>query len=109
MKLKIKYCGGCNPVINRKKIVDEVVDCLRASIPVEITREEADAALVVCGCPVACAEYEDIAKQVDKVVLVAGNSLDHYQIPRDLIAAKACQILMGKEEKEIGELAGPLL
>lgn len=108
MKLRIKYCGGCNPVINRKEVVNEVLDCLRASTPVEITREAADAALVVCGCPVACAEYEDIKKQVNKVVLVAGNFLEHHQIPRDLIAAKACQILKGEEGNEIGKLAGPL-
>lgn len=26
MKLLVRYCGGCNPVINRKKIVNEVLN-----------------------------------------------------------------------------------
>lgn len=100
MKLRIKYCGGCNPIIDRKKLVDEVTNAIRATNPLEITKDEAEVAMVVCGCPVACVDIETIESCVKKLVLVAGDNVNYRHVPRDQMAKEICQlILKGKEDK----------
>ena len=90
LKLRIKYCGGCNPVIDRKKIVDETLNCLKQSIQIEQTRDKADVALVICGCSAACVDIDEIRKQVEFLILIAGETVNHYPVPRDQIAKRVC-------------------
>lgn len=58
MKVYLKYCGGCNPLYDRSVIREK----LAADFPhFTFTRseEEADRALVICGCSRACASVGD--------------------------------------------------
>ena len=61
MRIVVKYCGGCNPEIDRVRIVEEVKAWAAARrVPVAYaTGEEApvagDLLLVVSGCGVDCA------------------------------------------------------
>lgn len=100
MKLRIKYCGGCNPIIDRKKVVDEVTDAIKATTSLELTEDEAEVAMVVCGCPVACVDIDNIKSHVKKLVLVAGDNVNYRHVPRDQMAKEICQLILeGKEEK----------
>ncbi len=99
IKLRIKYCGGCNPVINRKKLVDKVLTCLRDSIRIEITQKNADVALVVCGCSAACVDLDNIRNHANYLILVAGNQINHFQVSSDQMAITICQLIMREEEK----------
>ncbi len=101
IKLRIKYCGGCNPLINRKKLVDEVLNCLKVSTPVEITQKHADIALVVCGCSVACVDLAKIRNHAEYVILVAGNYINHYQVSSDQMATIICQLINEREEVKL--------
>jgi hypothetical protein len=74
MKVGVKFCGGCNPYIDRKQVNDRVKDLL---IPQGYVFEyfdfkDCDAFLVINGCSLSCARYEES----DDVVTVAGYQVD---------------------------------
>lgn len=96
MKMKIKYCGGCNPSINRKKVVEEVLEKLRASIDLELVSEEADIALVVCGCTAACVNLDEIKDQARELVVVGGTVVDGYQVSLEQLASCICSRIFEK-------------
>lgn len=61
MIIGIKYCGGCNPVYDRRKIVDMILENY-PNIIVEYVKEENfyDLALIINGCTRACSCHENI-------------------------------------------------
>ena len=71
MKVRVKYCGGCNPRFDRK----EVMERLKASFPkaefVESGDDEGpfDRVVVLCGCSASCASHEDLCGMHGKVVV----------------------------------------
>ncbi|MEA4926760.1 MAG: hypothetical protein VB084_15815 [Syntrophomonadaceae bacterium] len=77
MKIGVKFCGGCNPYIDRKNIIDKVKNLLP---PEKYTLEyfnfdDCKIFLVINGCGLSCAKFE----QAPKVITVAGFSLDGKQ------------------------------
>ncbi|HBQ85708.1 MAG TPA: hypothetical protein DER33_08875 [Syntrophomonas sp.] len=83
MKIRLKYCGGCNTVINREKLADEVLNYLKTKDKVEITRDEADVALIICGCPVGCVDIADIKNHTGKLIMVSGTNVNYLHVPPD--------------------------
>lgn len=70
MKIGVKFCGGCNPYIDRKKLHDRVKELLP---PGKFTFEYFDfhncqMFLVINGCGLNCAKFN----QVSNVITVAG-------------------------------------
>lgn len=70
MKVRIKYCGGCNPRYDRRAVVER----LRAGFPedefVEMVDEGPfDRVIVICGCSATCASHEDLHGLHGKTVL----------------------------------------
>lgn len=86
MKLRIKYCGGCNPNIDRTKLVKEVLAALNEKLTVEVVNEAADVGLIVGGCSVCCVNFSEIEDQAKNWVIVGGNLVDHYQVSSDELA-----------------------
>jgi hypothetical protein len=77
----VRYCGGCNPQIDRSRIVMELVEHLqKMGLKVDLTTEKempVDMFLLVNGCKHACLE----AKQVESdcghpVISVRGEMVD---------------------------------
>lgn len=62
MKIGIKYCGGCNPRYDRKKLVDKVKKAVEGIHTFETAKEKNlyDFLLVVVGCKSCCADFERI-------------------------------------------------
>ena len=73
MVIGIKYCGGCNPVYNRRKIVEMILENY-PDIIVEYVNDERfyDLALIINGCARACSNHENI-KAKNKVFLQSEN------------------------------------
>ncbi len=94
MKLRIKYCGGCNPNIDRKKLVDEVLDKLNSITNVEVTNEDADVGIVVGGCSVSCVDLSEIEDQAKNWVIVGGNLVDYYQVSSAQLSERVFQNVM---------------
>jgi len=96
MKLLIKYCGGCNPSINRKELVNEVLNLLRLHTFVEVTTENADVGLIVGGCSVCCINIDNIKDQASELVVVGGSLVDYAKVPPDQQTVKVMQQVLEK-------------
>lgn len=77
MKVRVKYCGGCNPRYERRAVTER----LKAAFPqagfVETGDDEGpfDHVAVICGCSAACAMHGDLHGTYGKtVVSSAGES-----------------------------------
>jgi hypothetical protein len=74
MKVGVKYCGGCNPYIDRKKVNDRVKEMLP---PGKYTFEyfnfdDCKMFLAINGCGLNCAKFE----QKNNVIIVAGSKVN---------------------------------
>lgn len=70
MKIRVKYCGGCNPRYDRKAVTEH----LRKEFPESewIERYEDapfDFVVVLCGCTAACANHADLHGIKGKIVV----------------------------------------
>ena len=92
MKLRVKYCGGCNVIIDRVKILKAAIEILKQSEKVEIVAQGADVGIVVAGCHTACVDLKEIEDQARQWVIVGGDLVDDraysaHQLP-EIIAQK---------------------
>jgi hypothetical protein len=84
----VKYCGGCNPTIDRVKLVEEI----KKLLPPEFifTKETSSKpwaiGILVCGCLTACADKPDFKILAGKWIIVAGNSVDQNNAPEKELA-----------------------
>lgn len=96
MKLRIKYCGGCNPIINRSQVVKEAIDLLRKTTEVEIVENDADVGLIIAGCEVACVNQSEFEDQAKKWVIVGGNLVEHRAYPTPQLPEVIVQKILEK-------------
>jgi hypothetical protein len=75
MKVKVRYCGGCNSAYDRAGLVDKLrrdfplLDFLVTAPFDSGINTGADFTLVVCGCPVRCAAREDLAEACESLTV----------------------------------------
>jgi hypothetical protein len=83
----IKYCGGCNPHIDRTKLVQEIKKLLPPEFVFTTVHSSVwDIGILVCGCPAACAEKPEFKNLARKWIIVAGNSVDLDDAPEEKLA-----------------------
>lgn len=85
----IKYCGGCNPLIDREKLVQEIGKILPSeySLTMDQSSNTWDLGILVCGCKTACVDKPDIRNRARKWIIVAGSSVDLDNAPEEKLAA----------------------
>lgn len=70
MKIRVKYCGGCNPRFDRKAVAEALrAACREAEVIERHAEEPMDFVTVICGCPAACASHADLAGRRGKIVV----------------------------------------
>lgn len=89
----IKYCGGCNPAIDRAKLVQEIKKLLPPEYIFSTQHSFPwDIGIMVCGCLTACADKPEFKNLARKWIIVAGSSVDLDNAPEeklsDIIARK---------------------
>lgn len=69
MKIGIKYCGGCNPLFDRKKFAMRLMDDFK-DLEFEPVGQDIkyDMILVINGCTRECAAHEEL--NADKKIIV---------------------------------------
>jgi hypothetical protein len=84
----IKYCGGCNPHIDRTKLVQEIKNLLPSEYVLTTAHSSNpwDLGILVCGCPTACADKPDFRNLALKWIVVAGKSIDLDNMPEEELA-----------------------
>jgi len=77
MKIRVKYCGGCNPRHERKAVVDRLrVDFPQAEIVQTHEDGPFDYVAVIAGCTAACAAHEDIKGAYGKSIVMSETDYD---------------------------------
>jgi hypothetical protein len=85
----IKYCGGCNPTIDRVKLVEEIKILLPSeySLTTQPSATPWNIGILICGCLTACADKPEFKNLARKWIIVAGNSVDMDNAPEEKLAA----------------------
>ncbi len=85
----IKFCGGCNPVIDRAKLVQEINRQLSVEFILANNQnnDQWNIGILVCGCLTACADKPDFKNLARKWIVVAGHSVDLENAPEEKLAA----------------------
>ena len=83
----IKYCGGCNPHIDRTKLVQKISKLLPPEY-IFTTKQSSpwDIGILVCGCLTACEDKPDFKNLARKWIIVAGNSVNMDSAPEKELA-----------------------
>ncbi len=86
----VRYCGGCNPQIDRLWVVGDLREALKErGLKVDLTtdRERAvDMVLLINGCMHACLEGEYLSPGQDhQLISVRGEMVDDRYIKEDCI------------------------
>lgn len=82
----VKYCGGCNPHIDRTKLVQKISELLPQY---RFTTKQAspwDIGIMVCGCPTACADKPEFKNLARKWIVVAGNFVETEKAAEEKLA-----------------------
>ena len=84
----VKYCGGCNPVIDRVRLVSEVGKLLPPEyvLTTDKSSNPWDIGILVCGCSTACANKSAVKNFARQWIFVAGNSVDLNNLQEEKMA-----------------------
>jgi hypothetical protein len=85
----VKYCGGCNPLIDRAKLVQQIGKILppEYSLTTDQSSNTWDIGILVCGCKTACAYKPEFKNLARTWIIVAGSSVDLDDAPEEKLAA----------------------
>lgn len=101
-QIGVKFCGGCNTQINRLAVIKELRGILPECYQL-VTNSQQDAwefALLICGCPTACADRPEIRKRAHRWILVSGSMVDSMGVPEnELSSVVAKKILQFEDER----------
>lgn len=94
--VRIRFCGGCNPEIDRGETVKQVLELLggRAQATYEPTAP-ADVVLCVSGCAHACLDEEkDTPAGPEPVVSIQGSRVNRKSVSPKELAGRAAEALL---------------
>lgn len=93
----MKYCGGCNPVIERTQVVEKVENLLREMKPdwklAPVSAGSFDLLVLVNGCSVACTE-EQFKDTGFPVLRVAGELLEGIKTSEQELPGKCVELIL---------------
>lgn len=70
MNICIKYCGGCNPRYDRKKIIDYLKnDFPSINIILQSDNKTCDFVVVISGCIRSCVQHEHLQGKFGKIII----------------------------------------
>ncbi len=70
MDICVKYCGGCNPRYDRKKIVDRIKEDFNdVNIITQRDKMTCDFAVIIAGCTSACVNHDNIEGRCGKFII----------------------------------------
>lgn len=100
-KLAVKYCGGCNPSIDRTELAGKLAVLLaerNADWKLVALKDNAyGAVLLVNGCPVGCVQKQFVHES-RPVILVAGESVQREKVAEAALPEKVAEILLRMSE-----------
>ncbi|HIJ76048.1 MAG TPA: hypothetical protein HPP81_04955 [Deltaproteobacteria bacterium] len=106
-RIGVKYCGGCNPQIERSRFVEELEKKLAGDLSLDIgcSLEKWELGVLVCGCPVACADRVETRSLALEWIVVTGPNVDLESISENelatVVALKIKEFFEGRNPHEV--------
>ena len=99
VKVALKYCGSCNPHVDLSRIACHLVKVAEEWGDfqlVPLSEDDIDVVVILCGCPRACGNKEEVRARAKRSLVVAGESLC------GRVVSEAC--LLSAVEQEIHKI-----
>jgi len=98
----VKYCGGCNPQINRSELVEEIRRRLPPEFELSTDRPEhpRGTAILVCGCPIACADRPEVRRLARRWIRIGGTTVNLESVPAEKMAEIVVRKILSEPELE---------
>lgn len=74
MRVALKYCGSCNPVVDLPAIAKLVAAMPEVTVAT-LNSDGLDAMVILCGCPRACGNVPSVRERAPRCIVVAGETL----------------------------------
>lgn len=91
IRIALKYCGSCNPLIDLSKTGKELQEAIRKQADLRLVRLESDnidTVIILCGCPRACGDREEVRARANRSIVVAGEMIEMVPVAeRDISTA----------------------
>lgn len=79
MRLALKYCGSCNPYVNLPRIARHLTQIVTKVNNLELipfSETDIDVIIILCGCPRACANKQEVRARAKFTLIIAGESVN---------------------------------
>ena len=106
IRVSLKYCGSCNPLINLSKIGNELKEVIRKENGLRLVLPQSndiDTMVILCGCPRACGNKEEIRAKANQSIVVADETVDMVPVAeKDIITALIKKLRARTDSKREG-------
>lgn len=77
-RVALKFCGCCNPQVDLGKIARYLAQIAEAREEFQLVplAQGIDIAVILCGCPRACGNKEEVKAKARQTLVMAGERLD---------------------------------
>ena len=105
IRVSLKYCGSCNPLIDLSKIGNELKEAIQKENDLKLVSPEdndIDTMIILCGCPRACGNKAEIRAKANQSIVVAAETIDMVPVAeKDISTAvmKKLKSLTGSPKK----------
>ena len=84
VKVALKYCGSCNPSVNLSRIARQLAQVAEQRGDfrlVPLSEKDINVVVILCGCPRACGDKEEVRARANQSLVIAGESLRRRPVP----------------------------
>jgi len=74
-RLAIKFCGGCNPLIERVFLAQTIREGCSGTVHWVRVEEKPDLVVIINGCLTACADRAEIQKKALASLVIQGHTI----------------------------------
>jgi hypothetical protein len=97
----VKLCGGCNPLIDRGKLLKQLKQKLPQGYELRLDDSEPwDVGIIISGCSSACNDSDELRKKARRWILVSGARLDHIALEENQLAYNIVRKLESLKKEE---------
>jgi len=84
IKVALKYCGSCNPRVDLSRIARHLAKVAEERGDFQIvplSENDIDVVVILCGCPRACGNKEEVRARAKRSLFTAGESVNRQAVP----------------------------
>ena len=84
INVALKYCGSCNPHVDLRRIAQHLAKVAeeRGDFQlVPLSDNDIDVVVILCGCPRACGNKEEVTARAKRSLFTAGESVNRQAVP----------------------------